>query len=235
MIVIDRVRIQGFRGIERLQMSLSRTSVLIGPNNSGKSSVLKALELALSDEISVNASDFHEPVKGRPGNRIVIDIRFIPVSDSDHRDARFSDDWQKQFVGLIRHDRYHREYMAFRTVFTLETDGVIKKSRYVINHWDAAKSGAELKELPESLQFVSIDADENILEDLVKNTGETKTTLVIDGLRFLHNAMREEDQVTRPSAREFDGFLRQLAEREKDPEVLLARERLTGRKPVWED
>lgn len=77
--------------------------------------------------------------------------------------------------------------------------------------------------------------DEAILEDLVKNTGETKTTLVIDGLRFLHNAMREEDQVTRPSAREFDDFLRQLAEREKDPEVLLARERLTGRKPVWED
>lgn len=77
--------------------------------------------------------------------------------------------------------------------------------------------------------------DEAILEDLVKNTGETKTTLVIDGLRFLHNAMREEDQVTRPSAREFDGFLRQLAEREKDPEVLLARERLTGRKPVWGD
>ena len=167
MIVIDRVRIQGFRGIERLQMSLSRTSVLIGPNNSGKSSVLKALELALSDEISVNANDFHEPVKGRPGDRIVIDVRFIPVSDSDHRDARFSEDWQKQFVGLIRHDRYHREYMAFRTVFTLETDGIIKKSRYVINHWDAAKSGAELKELPESLQFVSIDADENILEDLI--------------------------------------------------------------------
>lgn len=26
--------------------------------------------------------------------------------------------------------------------------------------------------------------DEAILEDLVKNTGETKTTLVIDGLRF---------------------------------------------------
>ena len=54
MVVIDRVRIQGFRGIDRLQMSLSRTSVLIGPNNCGKSSVLKALELALSDEINVN-------------------------------------------------------------------------------------------------------------------------------------------------------------------------------------
>lgn len=77
--------------------------------------------------------------------------------------------------------------------------------------------------------------DTAILEDLVKNTGESKTALVIDGLRSLYNAMREEDRVTRLSAEEFDAFLRQLEEGEKDPQVLLARERLMNIKPVWED
>ena len=77
--------------------------------------------------------------------------------------------------------------------------------------------------------------DTAILEDLVKNTGETKTALVIDGLRSLYNAMRDEDRVTRLSAEEFDAFLRQLEEGEKDPQVLLARERLMNIKPVWED
>ena len=77
--------------------------------------------------------------------------------------------------------------------------------------------------------------DAAILEDLVQNTGESKTALVIDGLRSLHNAMREEDRVTRLSADEFDAFLRQLEEGEKDPRVLLARERLMNIKPVWED
>ena len=77
--------------------------------------------------------------------------------------------------------------------------------------------------------------DTAILEDLVKNTGETKTALVIDGLRSLYNSMRDEDRVTRLSAEEFDAFLRQLEEGEKDPQVLLARERLMNIKPVWED
>lgn len=77
--------------------------------------------------------------------------------------------------------------------------------------------------------------DAAILEDLVQNTGESKTALVIDGLRSLYNAMREEDRVTRLSADEFDAFLRQLEEGEKDPRVLLARERLMNIKPVWED
>ena len=77
--------------------------------------------------------------------------------------------------------------------------------------------------------------DAAILEDLVQNTGESKTALVIDGLRSLYNAMREEDRITRLSADEFDAFLRQLEEGEKDPRVLLARERLMNIKPVWED
>ena len=77
--------------------------------------------------------------------------------------------------------------------------------------------------------------DAAILEDLVQNTGESKTALVIDGLRSLYNTMREEDRVTRLSADEFDAFLRQLEEGEKDPRVLLARERLMNIKPVWED
>ena len=47
--------------------------------------------------------------------------------------------------------------------------------------------------------------------------------------------MREEDRVTRLSAREFDAFLHQLEEGEKDPQVLAARERLMNIKPVWED
>ena len=77
--------------------------------------------------------------------------------------------------------------------------------------------------------------DKAMLEDLVRNTGKTKTALVIDGLRSLYNAMREEDRVTRLSADEFDAFLRQLEEGEKDPQVLLARKRLLSVKPVWKD
>ena len=45
-------------------------------------------------------------------------------------------------------------------------DGSIEKKRYEILHWDAARLGEELSELPSSLYFVSIDAEENLREDL---------------------------------------------------------------------
>ena len=65
--------------------------------------------------------------------------------------------------------------------------------------------------------------DEAMLEDLVRNTGQTKTALVIDGLRFLYKAIQEENRVTRLSTQEFEAFLHQLEGGEKDPQVLLAR------------
>lgn len=77
--------------------------------------------------------------------------------------------------------------------------------------------------------------DAALLEDLVKNTGESKTALVIDGLRSLYSSMRDNDPVTRLSVKEFDEFLKQLEEGEKDPRFLRARQRLMDTKPVWED
>ena len=77
--------------------------------------------------------------------------------------------------------------------------------------------------------------DEAMLEDLVRNTGQTKTALVIDGLRFLYKAIQEENRVTRLSTQEFEAFLHQLEGGEKDPQVLLARKRSMSVKPVWKD
>lgn len=45
---LTEVRIRNFRGIEDLKLDLDETTVLIGENNSGKTAVLKAIELCLS-------------------------------------------------------------------------------------------------------------------------------------------------------------------------------------------
>lgn len=166
MIVVDRIRIKGFRSIRTLQMPLGRSSVLLGTNNSGKSTVLKALELALSDETAVRKEDFHADETGQFGRELSVDIRFVPINDQFQRLSLFSDDWQKVFCGMIRRDQHRREYAAFRTVFRTMADGSIEKKRYEILHWDAARLGEELSELPSSLYFVSIDAEENLREDL---------------------------------------------------------------------
>lgn len=46
-ISLTKVRIENFRSIESLELSLSMTNVLIGANNCGKSNFLKAVNVAL--------------------------------------------------------------------------------------------------------------------------------------------------------------------------------------------
>lgn len=97
---------------------------------------------------------------------------------------------------------------------------------YIKVHWGDFMSTVTIR-LPE---FESA-----LLEDLVQNTGETKTALIIDGLRSLANSIRENERVTRLSSDEFDAFLDQLETGEQDPQVLAARKRLVQLKPVWEE
>ncbi len=46
---VDTVRIAGLRGLHNIEVELPPITVLIGTNNSGKTSVIKALHLALGD------------------------------------------------------------------------------------------------------------------------------------------------------------------------------------------
>lgn len=56
---LHSIHIKGFRKLEDVQVTLSKTTFLIGPNNSGKSSILKAIELLLSDT-KVCADDYYK-------------------------------------------------------------------------------------------------------------------------------------------------------------------------------
>lgn len=48
--------------------------------------------------------------------------------------------------------------------------------------------------------------DKAILDDLVEKTGETKTSLVIAGLRSLHSALADEERTTYLPEKEFNDF-----------------------------
>lgn len=69
--ILERVEIVGFRGINRLSLMLEQNNVLIGENARGKSSLLDALTLLLSPELDLYhfvREDFwfpHGDIKGR--------------------------------------------------------------------------------------------------------------------------------------------------------------------------
>lgn len=74
--ILERVEIVGFRGINRLSLMLEQNNVLIGENAWGKSSLLDALTLLLSPEsdlyhLNATISGFRRAIS-MAGNTICI-------------------------------------------------------------------------------------------------------------------------------------------------------------------
>ena len=98
--IITSIRIHNFRGIKNLDLEFGRVTVLIGENNTGKTSVLDALKLCIRDlsprrRVVFDAMDFHlsdssaEPSSGGP---IKIDVTFSEQQDSE---------WNTRLVGRL--------------------------------------------------------------------------------------------------------------------------------------
>lgn len=56
-IILTNIRVKNFRSIENIDLNLGKTNILIGQNNSGKSNLLKAVDLALGGYREVSESD----------------------------------------------------------------------------------------------------------------------------------------------------------------------------------
>lgn len=101
---ITEVRIRNFRGLRDVKLEFNPTTVLIGENNSGKTSVLDALRLCLRDlgprrRLVFDAFDFHlkdgaaEPQSADP---IQIEIRFSEESEGE---------WDNALIGRLNRQK----------------------------------------------------------------------------------------------------------------------------------
>ena len=100
-ILLDRVRICGFRGIANIEITLPKVTVLLGQNNAGKTSLIKAIELALGDYARyLSDEDFYINQNDTPQEEIKVDIRFVPF-ENDENTPEFSKIEMKTFLLLI--------------------------------------------------------------------------------------------------------------------------------------
>ncbi|MDE9344216.1 ATP-dependent endonuclease [Klebsiella variicola] len=110
--LLERVEIVGFRGINRLSLMLEQNNVLIGENAWGKSSLLDALTLLLSPEFDLYhfvRDDFWFPpgdIQGREHHLHII-LTFRETEPGRHRVRRFR---PLQSCWVPCDDGYHRVF-----------------------------------------------------------------------------------------------------------------------------
>jgi putative ATP-dependent endonuclease of OLD family len=177
-ILIDTVRISNFRLFRNVEISLSRFTLLVGMNNAGKTSLLRALQIVFNGTRSMTEDDF---AIGTEGKKIVIDMRIIPVDDESKRVKQFNEQWLDNFGKAISQEADDKDFVAFRTEITLnQITNTIEIERSVLSQWqewndtDAwSKSAVNESRLQlKPFHFHFKEAQRDIQEDLRSRTSD---------------------------------------------------------------
>jgi hypothetical protein len=91
---IQRLKISGLRGVQNADITFGKHSVLVGPNNNGKTTIIEALALLLGRDRLVRRLTEHDFHKSRPieTSRILIiaTVTGFPENDPQHSPSWFA-------------------------------------------------------------------------------------------------------------------------------------------------
>jgi putative ATP-dependent endonuclease of OLD family len=173
---VDAVRIRHFRSLRNVEVTLGQTCLLVGMNNSGKTSFLRALHLALgADRRLIQSEDFFISSGGDVASEILIDVRIVPVGHEGSRCREFPELWiESDFGGsnLISTDSSDNEFIAIRTRITqdsVQSDYSLERLRLqewpASVNWHQAPTGGRAPRFRQLLSFF-IDAQRDVIADL---------------------------------------------------------------------
>jgi len=163
------VRVEGFRALRDLHMTLSpKTTVLVGENNSGKTSLLQALGVALGHR-RPQLEDLFDGPTGR-ASRFQIDLRIEPTENDE-----FPDPVRDIVTNAIQLDDI--DYVALRVTGEVSAEGWdISIKRRFLKGWaedSAAAAAVEVLDTPlvsrdalGLLHYDMLDARRDIVEQL---------------------------------------------------------------------
>jgi putative ATP-dependent endonuclease of OLD family len=177
-ILFQDVRICGFRGLQNIEISLNQTTVLTGMNNTGKTSFLKAMQIALGNRQFISQDDFFIS-GGSNSNKILVDLRIIPVDVEGNRLSDFDEDWEILFTeDRIKTDFEGNSFIPLRTIVTFDETLNSYRTRQIIlsewplfkkedgSFWYQVEDGQERNFIFDGIPFFYIDAQRDILEDM---------------------------------------------------------------------
>lgn len=194
-IKITEVRIRNFRSLKEVNVSLDWLTVLIGENNSGKTSFLDALSAAIGagQRVISERDVFLAPSeKIAPKDReIVIDLLIRPTDDKGAITNSFSEYWVELWGNGVSQDDNDNDYVGIRTQmkWDLTRDEYITERNFLVDwqedykKWDLARineiAGSVSPAKIEPLALYLMDAKRDISDEL-RNRGFFWHKLVSD-------------------------------------------------------
>ena len=162
-IVLSRVHIKNIRSIRECTLNIGKSNYVFGPNDSGKSNLLYALELALTNR-RLMEDDVYKPLNENDSS-IIVDLMFTPAEGNSF-DKIWLDELDMPSIGPSG------EFFAFRTAFQYDPDNdIYRKSRRRINVWDdditVAPNAVVSDAVMELFGCYNIDAHRDLSEDLM--------------------------------------------------------------------
>ncbi|MDR1291197.1 MAG: AAA family ATPase [Planctomycetaceae bacterium] len=174
-ILIDRVKIANYRAIKNLEISLDRFTVLVGTNNSGKTTFLRALHLVFGEGRKIiSKEDFHLE-NGKFADEIIIDVRIIPVNEKDERVNSFEEPW---FPGVFVEEHISSDEIGQSIIFRTKIrednhkNGGYAIDRIILKQWDNSDKypddslKTEKRISLESIPLYFVDAQRDVLQDM---------------------------------------------------------------------
>jgi putative ATP-dependent endonuclease of OLD family len=187
-VLLADVRIQDYRGLSDLAISLEPLTLFVGENNCGKSSVLQALAVFFGTQRATE-DDLHVDAKGQRAARFVIDVRFVPGAG-----VKFEPDVQARLIGKVQvpSDTTQPQFFTMRAIGEVALDGSgISLDRRFIRGWaDDRAAATALTVLPERpgrehlelVNFFLLDARRDLVEELRNRTSHWGRLLADLGL-----------------------------------------------------
>lgn len=174
-ILIDKIRIKNFRALKDIEINLKPVTILVGANNSGKTTLLRALNSVLGITRSqINQDDLFVDKEGnKSSNEITIDVRIISVDENGVQIKHFDSKWSSKLgIGIQTDDE--NEFFAFRTKYLFGIDDVPTISYYLFSNWDNEQLKDDefkgMNQLRNNIKMYFIDAQRDILEDSKQRT-----------------------------------------------------------------
>lgn len=177
-ILIDKIRIDGFRGLKDFCMSLSEVTVLTGMNNAGKTSILKALQLLFGNSSFLTPEDLHMKNDSRV-DKIIVDANIIAINDDGSRAQNFPDVWEIEIGEIFgRFDANQYAYLPLRVVYTYQSfQNTFKKELEILDEWETAGidhwqdiHSKKFTLKSDVIQFFYMDAKRDIQDDVKSRT-----------------------------------------------------------------